>query len=92
VFEDAQREADTMFAQYQLSQLLASGETLEPLAAAVLAEIARRQAASAASRLRRHRLTGTVATVSHRRRSAADRLFARDHRGVGGGTADLGCR
>jgi len=41
VFEDAQREADTMFAQYQLSQLLASGDALEPLAAAVLAEIAR---------------------------------------------------
>jgi len=41
VFEDAQREADTVFAQYQLSQLLASGDALEPLAAAVLAEIAR---------------------------------------------------
>jgi signal transduction histidine kinase len=41
VFEEAQREADAMFAQYQLSQLLASDEPLEPLAAAVLAEITR---------------------------------------------------
>ena len=41
VFEDAQREADTMFAQYQLSQLLASGDVLEDLASAVLAEVAR---------------------------------------------------
>jgi signal transduction histidine kinase len=40
-FEDAQREADAMFAQYQLSQLLASGGGLDDLAAAVLTEIVR---------------------------------------------------
>ena len=49
VFEEAQREADTMFAQYQLSQLLASGDALEPLAGAVLAEIARATGAGAAA-------------------------------------------
>ncbi len=40
-FEDSQREADTMFAQYQLSQLLASGDPLPLLAEAVLAELSR---------------------------------------------------
>ncbi len=49
VFEDAQREADTMFAQYQLSQLLASGDELEDLARAVLAEIARASGAASAA-------------------------------------------
>ncbi len=49
VFEEAQREADTMFAQYQLSQLLASGDALDPLAAAVLAEIGRATGAGAAA-------------------------------------------
>jgi len=49
VFDEAQREADTMFAQYQLSQLLASGDPLEPLADAVLAEIGRATGAGAAA-------------------------------------------
>jgi signal transduction histidine kinase len=49
VFEDAQREADAVFAQYQLSQLLASGEALEPLATAVLMEISRSTGASGGS-------------------------------------------
>jgi len=49
VFEDAQREADAVFAQYQLSQLLASGDALEPLADAVLAEIGRATGAGAAA-------------------------------------------
>jgi PAS domain S-box-containing protein len=40
-FEDAQREADAMFAQYQLSQLLASGSRLPELSQAVVAEIVR---------------------------------------------------
>jgi PAS domain S-box-containing protein len=40
-FEDAQREADAMFAQYQLSQLLASGGRPVDLANVVLAEIVR---------------------------------------------------
>jgi PAS domain S-box-containing protein len=40
-FEDAQREADAMFAQYQLSQLLASGGRPGDLANVVLAEIVR---------------------------------------------------
>jgi signal transduction histidine kinase len=48
VLEEAQREADAMFAQYQLSQLLASGDELEKLGAAVLAEIVRASGASAA--------------------------------------------
>jgi len=49
VFDEAQREADTMFAQYQLSQLLASGDALEPLAEAVLAEVGRATGAGAAA-------------------------------------------
>jgi signal transduction histidine kinase len=40
-FEDAQREADALFAQYQLSQLVASGGTLADLASAVLLELTR---------------------------------------------------
>ncbi len=49
IFEDAQREADTMFAEYQLSQLMASGDALEDVARAVLAEIARASGAAAAA-------------------------------------------
>ncbi|HEX8939898.1 MAG TPA: HAMP domain-containing sensor histidine kinase [Candidatus Limnocylindrales bacterium] len=48
-FEDAQREADTMFAQYQLSQLLASGDALPRLAEAVLAELSRSAETGAAA-------------------------------------------
>jgi signal transduction histidine kinase len=40
-FEDAQREADTLFAQYQLSQLVASGGSAAELANAVLLELSR---------------------------------------------------
>ncbi len=40
-FDDAQREADALFAQYQLSQLLASGGSLADLASAVLLELIR---------------------------------------------------
>jgi PAS domain-containing protein len=40
-FDDAQREADTLFAQYQLSQLVASGGTAAELARAVLLELTR---------------------------------------------------
>jgi PAS domain S-box-containing protein len=40
-FEDAQREADALFAQYQLSQLVASGGTVAQLGAAVLLELVR---------------------------------------------------
>ncbi len=46
-FEDAQREADTMFAQYQLSQLLASGGSVAELSAAVLDELLRHDEAQA---------------------------------------------
>ena len=48
-FEDAQREADAMFAQYQLSQLLASGGLfrLADLSKAVVAEIVRLCSAAA---------------------------------------------
>jgi signal transduction histidine kinase len=49
VFEDAQREADAVFAQYQLSQLLAAGGRVDELAAAVLAEVARASAAAGAA-------------------------------------------
>ncbi len=48
-FSESQREADAMFAQYQLSQLLASGDDLEKLSAAVLAEIVRACGAGAAA-------------------------------------------
>jgi signal transduction histidine kinase len=49
VFEDAQREADAVFAQYQLSQLLAAGGRVDELAAAVLAEVARASGAAGAA-------------------------------------------
>ena len=40
-FEDAQRQADALFAQYQLSQLLASGGLPVALGEAVLVELTR---------------------------------------------------
>jgi signal transduction histidine kinase len=40
-FDDAQREADALFAQYQLSQLIATGGTLPDLAGSVLLELMR---------------------------------------------------
>jgi signal transduction histidine kinase len=40
-FDEAQREADALFAQYQLSQLIASGGTLPDLAGSVLSELLR---------------------------------------------------
>jgi signal transduction histidine kinase len=40
-FDDAQREADALFAQYQLSQLIAGGGTLSELARSVLLELMR---------------------------------------------------
>jgi PAS domain S-box-containing protein len=46
-FDEAQREADALFAQYQLSQLIASGGTLDELAAAVLSELVRLAGATA---------------------------------------------
>ena len=49
VFEDAQREADAVFAQYQLSQLLAAGGRVDEIAAAVLAEVARAAGAAGAA-------------------------------------------
>jgi signal transduction histidine kinase len=41
IFEEAQREADAVFAEYQLSQLLAMGGSAEGMARAVVAELAR---------------------------------------------------
>jgi PAS domain S-box-containing protein len=53
-FEEAQREADALFAQYQLSQLLASGGTVSELGNAVLLELLRlARAAGAALYLQR---------------------------------------
>ena len=46
-FDEAQREADALFAQYQLSQLLASGGTVAELASAVLSELVRLAGADA---------------------------------------------
>jgi len=40
-FDDAQREADALFAQYQLSQLVASGGSLEDLGRSVALEVVR---------------------------------------------------
>ena len=45
-FDDAQREADALFAQYQLSQLIASGGGVADLATAVVLEIIRLAGAS----------------------------------------------
>src|SRR5829696_4549804 len=41
IFEDAQRQADSVFAQYQLSQLVALGGDLGVMAASVIAELVR---------------------------------------------------
>ena len=41
IFEDAQRQADTVFAQYQLSQLVALGGELGAMAASVIGELVR---------------------------------------------------
>lgn len=49
LFEDAQREGDAVFAQYQLSQLLAAGGRVDEIAAAVLAEVARASGAAGAA-------------------------------------------
>ncbi|HEX5465074.1 MAG TPA: ATP-binding protein [Candidatus Limnocylindrales bacterium] len=49
ILRDAQQEADTMFAQYQLSQLLATGDSLRDMAEAVLEELARGTGAAAAA-------------------------------------------
>jgi len=46
-FDEAQREADTLFAQYQLSQLLASGGSPAQLGAAVVVELVRLAGATA---------------------------------------------
>jgi two-component system phosphate regulon sensor histidine kinase PhoR len=46
ITEDTQREADGLFAQYQLSELLASGGSVSDLATAVATEIARLARAS----------------------------------------------
>jgi len=46
IVEEAQREADAMFAQYQLSQLLATGAGLQELAGMVLVELMRLAEAS----------------------------------------------
>jgi PAS domain S-box-containing protein len=46
-FMEGQREADALFAQYQLSQLIASGGSLGDLGAAVLAELVRLARAAA---------------------------------------------
>ncbi|HET7828585.1 MAG TPA: ATP-binding protein [Candidatus Limnocylindrales bacterium] len=41
IFEDAQRQADSVFAQYQLSQLVALGGELRAMAASVIVELVR---------------------------------------------------
>jgi PAS domain S-box-containing protein len=41
IFEDAQRQADTVFAQYQLSQLVALGGRLGEMATSVIGELVR---------------------------------------------------
>lgn len=46
-FDEAQREADALFAQYQLSQLLAAGGTVGEVASAVLSELVRLAGADA---------------------------------------------
>ncbi len=46
-FDQAQREADALFAQYQLSQLLASGGSPAELGSAVVVELVRLSAADA---------------------------------------------
>lgn len=47
IFDEAQREADAMFAQYQLSQLLASGSAAGALAESICAELVRLTGAEA---------------------------------------------
>ena len=77
-FEDAQREADTMFAQYQLSQLLASGAGVSELSAAVLDELLRHDEARAGALWLSPPGGGTLS------------LMAAVGEGAGGGRQDAG--
>ena len=92
VFEDAQREADAVFAQYQLSQLLAAGGSVDEMAAAVLAEVARAVGAAGRrplagrpgdddARARRPPSPASAETIEARNRRAIRRAFADARRG-----------
>jgi signal transduction histidine kinase len=78
-FEDAQREADTMFAQYQLSQLLASGGTVAELGAAVLDELLRHDEAQAGALWLTHPAGGPLQLVT----TASDPALPHVGRGAG---------
>ena len=72
-FEDAQREADALFAQYQLSQLVASGGSVAQLGAAVLLELVRlADAAGAALFLQSFRAWASIAIGSEGSAPTAD--------------------
>jgi signal transduction histidine kinase len=64
VFADAQREADDVFAQYQLSQLLAAGGTVAEISTAVISEVARAVGAGAAALWLARPGSGTVELVA----------------------------
>ncbi len=70
IFDDAQRQADVMFAQYQLSQLLAGVDTLPELARVVLAELVRTTDAEAAALWLRSDTDATLRLTASLRRSA----------------------
>lgn len=69
ILEDAQRDADTMFAQYQLSQLLASGDALGMMADAVLEELVRNTGAIAGALWLARPGTSTLGLVTSPRES-----------------------
>jgi PAS domain S-box-containing protein len=91
-FEDGQREADAMFAQYQLSQLLASGGRPADLANVVVAEIVRVCAAGAGTLLLRDPgamlFRQTAATVGAPPLATDDRPLSQDEVGRSAATTE----
>lgn len=88
VFEDAQREADAVFAQYQLSQLLAAGGSVDDMAAAVLAEVARAVGAHAAALWLARPATTTLELVATFP-GPAETIEARGRQAIRGAFADV---
>jgi signal transduction histidine kinase len=76
-FDDAQREADVLFAQYQLSQLTASGGSLAELATAVVVELMRLSGAEAGAIWLGERGSTVVTRTASAGQDVADRAPAR---------------
>lgn len=72
-FRDTQDEADIVFAQYQLSQLLSSGDTLANLASAVLVELTRASGATGGALWLADTEGGRLRLIGLRQDAAPDR-------------------